>query len=367
MIKNKIIVIPIEGDFAHSADFLRQTALTLAEYNQVYIYDQINSYFFLKKKAKITYPPIKNLNFHQVKYFLPGRRFIFLEQVNRKLSWQMFLAKFGSKNKILWFFYPNYHDLAKIKIKNSLKIYDCVDYQEDKEKEKQLIRNVDYFFVNSRILAKLHKEQEKKPIFISAQGFFEPDEKLIKKSRLLFDKPVIGFVGGLNYRLDFSLLDNLIKNNPQWQFILYGPIQKDQKKDPKFKTGAWLKKIKQYKNVLIGSSNNRYELYGLIKQFNVAIVPYNTGIPFNKYCYPMKIFEYLYFGKTILSTEIEELKSQKFKGLIFTSNQLNDWQKQLQKLLKTKQQASLIKKQKELAKENSWQKKLQLISKFISF
>ena len=366
MIKNKIIVIPIEGDFAHSADFLRQTALTLAKHNQVYIYDQINSYFFLKKKPNIKYPSVKNLYFHQTKYLLPGRRFVWLEKLNRKLSWRMFLAKFGSRDKILWFFYPNYHDLAQIKIKNSLKIYDCVDYQEDVEKEKKLIEQVDYFFVNSEVLAKLHQKQSKQPILLSAQGFFEPSEKLIKKSQLSFDKPVIGFVGGLNYRLDFSLLDNLIKNNSQWQFVLYGPIQKDQKKDHQFKTEVWLKKINQYKNVLIGSSDNRYELYGIINQFDVAIVPYNTDILFNKYCYPMKIFEYLYFGKTILSTEIEELKNQKFKGLIFTSNQLSDWQKQLQKLLKTKQQTNLIKKQKELAKANSWQKKLQLISKFIS-
>lgn len=364
MIKNKVIIIPIEGDFAHSADFLRQTALTLAKYNQVYIYDQINSYFFLKKKAQVTYPSSKNLHFHQARYLLPGRKLLGLEQFNRKLSWLLFLAKFGLKDKILWFFYPNYHDLAEVKVKNGLKIYDCVDYQEDSKKEKQLIKNVDYFFVNSKVLAKFHQNQIKKPIFLSAQGFFEPNEKLIKKSHQSFDKPVIGFVGGLNYRLDFPLLDQLIKNNPQWQFVFYGPIQKDQKKDPQFKTQKWLQKISKYENVLFGKSNNRYELYGIIKQFDVAIVPYNTQVNFNKYCYPMKIFEYLYFGKTVLSTEIEELKKSEFKDLIFVSNKLDEWQKQLQKSLNNKSKTN-FKKQKELAKANSWQNKIQLISKLI--
>jgi hypothetical protein len=366
MIKNKIIIIPIEGDFAHSADFLRQTALTLAKHNQVYIYDQINSYFWLKNKPKIEYPASKNLHFHQVKYFLPGRRLPWLEQFNRKLSWHLFLAKFGAKNKILWFFYPNYYDLAQTKDKNNLKIYDCVDYQEDLGKEKKLVNNVDYFFVNSEVLFKLHQKQSKKPILLSAQGFFEPNEKLIKKSPLTFDKPVIGFVGGLNYRLDFALLDMLIKNNPQWQFVLYGPVQKDQKKDPQFKTEKWLQKISKYKNLLIGMSNNRYDLYGIIKQFDVAIIPYNTQILFNKYCYPMKVFEYLYFGKAILSTEIEELKNPKFKSFIFTSDKFKDWPKQLEMLLKKKPHQNLIKKQKKLARENSWQRKLEQISNFIS-
>lgn len=367
MIENKIIIIPIEGNFDHSADFLRQTAITLSKKNDVYIYDQINSNFFLNKNESVEYPKYKNIYFHQVKYFLPFRRFAFIEKLNRQLSFKLFLRKFRKKNKIVWIFYPNYFDLAKIKDKNTVSVYDCVDYNDDHIKEELLINNSDYFFVNSLTLKKNHSNKSKKPIYISSQGFFKPDERMIEENNLIYTKPIIGFVGGINYRLDFKLINELIKRNQQWQFIFYGPRQIDKQKDQKFNTEKWLNKIKKFKNVTFGQSSNRYEVYSVIKKFKLAIIPYNSSIIFNKHCYPMKIFEYFYFGKKIISTEIEELKLNKFKEFIKISDKVEDWEINIKNLLKEKAQADQLKKQRKIAIANSWSKKIEKISKTIFF
>lgn len=362
-ITGKTIIIPLEGDFAHSADFLRQTALTLAaNNNQVCVYDQNHSHFWLKGKPTVKYPKHHNLHFHTPQYCLPGRRWRWVERLNRRLSWWLFVHSLRQKNKILWFFYPNHFDLAQVKIASCIKIYDCVDYQENTEKEKQLIKSVDYFFVNSQALAKLHRHQYKQPILLAAQGFFEPDAKLIKKSPLKFDRPVIGFVGGINYRLDFPLLDQLISNNQHWQFVFYGPKQENELMDQKWQTKKWLNKIEAHPNTYFDQSSDRHQVYGIIKSFDVAIIPYNTKIAFNKYCYPMKVFEYLYFGKPVVGTNIKELSRSQFKNLVFASNKVAAWQKLIEKVLKRKKDKKTTNLARALAIKNSWQEKIHQIA-----
>ena len=361
MLKNKMIILPIDENWNHTADFLRQTAITLSKDNKVVIYDQKNAYFFLKKATKINYPKYKNIYFHRVKYFLPLRRLDFLEKINRQLSFWLFIQKNSKVNKILWIFYPNYFDLAQIKNKKMLNLYDCVDYNQFRDKEELLIKNVDYFFVNSLVLQGLHKKALKQPIYIDSQGFFIPDEKKIENTYLKIKKPIVGYVGGINYRLDFSLLDRLIKNNPQWQFVFYGPKQKYPKEDLQFQTEFWIKKLKNYKNVIFGESKNRYHVYGVIKNFDVAIIPYNEDIAFNKYCYPMKVFEYLYFGKPIVSTEIKELKTKVF---IKTAKNVKEFEKLIKKLLISNKSLN-YKRNKKIAIQNSWQNKIEKMSKII--
>jgi hypothetical protein len=363
--KNKLIIMPINGNWEHSADFLRQTALALSQKYTVIIYDQNNAHFFLKKPSTVHYPKHKNIFFHRVKYFIPLRRINWIEKLNHQLSFWLLLQKYKNVEKVLWIFYPNFHDLSKIKNKKMISLYDCVDYSENLQKEIQLIRNVDYFFVNSLTLKKLHKNQIKKPLYIDAQGFFLPDEKKLKKPPLKKIKPTIGFVGGINYRLDFPLLNKLISKHPTWQFIFYGPRQKDIAKDHFYKTDYWLKKIKKHENVVFDQSKNRYEVYGLIQNLDVTIIPYNIKIAFNKYCYPMKIFEYLYFKKPIISSAIEELKLEKFNKFIKIAKTNSGWEKYIKDFLEN-QPSLIIKEQgKKLAIANSWDQKIKKILKLI--
>lgn len=359
--------MPLEGSWNHSADFLRQTALTLSKENLVYIYDQNKHYFFLKKNKKKSYPQHKNIIFHQVKYYLPFERFDLVDKINRYLSFKVFTKKLPKKKTILWIFYPNYYDLAKIANKKICKIYDCVDYNENLEEEKNLINSVDYFFVNSLALKNLHKNKNKKAIYIDSQGFFQPKDKNIAEFKLNKEKKkaIIGYVGGINYRLDYPLLDQLIANHPQYLFVFYGPEQKKKEKDRLYQTQKWIKKLKKYENTLFGQSNDRNYVYGLIKNFDLAIIPYNLKLPFNLYCYPMKIFEYFYLGKPVISSAILELKLNKVNKYIKIAHDYEDWKNSIKKLLNKRILEKTKKEQKEIAIKNSWSNKINKISKFI--
>lgn len=360
--------MPLEGSWNHSADFLRQTALTLSKENLVYIYDQNKHYFFLKENKKKSYPQHKNIIFHQVKYYLPFERFDLVDKINRYLSFKVFTKKLPKKKTILWIFYPNYYDLAKIANKKICKIYDCVDYNESFEEEKALINNTDYFFVNSLALKNLHKSNKKKPIYINSQGFFKPEEKNIVKFKLnkKKKKAIIGYVGGLNCRLDYHLLNQLIKKHPEYLFVFYGPEQKNPKLDKKYQTQKWIKKLKKHDNTFFACSDNRNIVYGLIKNFDIAIIPYNLDLPFNLYCYPMKIFEYFYLGKAVISTSILELKLKKFNRFIKIADNVEGWETAIEQLLVKSLSIEQEKKLKQLAIDNSWQNKIDKIAKHIN-
>lgn len=371
MLKNKTIIIPIENAWDHSADFLRQTAFILSKHNLVYIYDHNNHYFFGKKKRKNVYPNYKNIIFRQVKYYLPFEKFKIIDKFNRWLSFKLFLAKHRHADKILWIFYPNYYDFAQVNNQKMLKIYDCVDYSEDQQKENILINSVDYFFVNSKALKKLYakKKLNKQAIYISAQGFFQPDDKKIKSVSLKKNKSkaVIGYVGGLNCRLNYPLLDQLIGNHPEWLFVFYGPEQKNIEKDKIYHTQKWIKKLKEHKNTLFGYSDDRYFIYGLIKNFDIAIIPYNLDLVFNSYCYPMKIFEYFYLGVPVISSGILELKEKRFDGLMSIAADYKSWENSIKKLLENKIPGKKQRQQRELAIKNNWQNKIQKIAKALDF
>ena len=98
---------------------------------------------------------------------------------------------------------------------------------------------------------------------------------------------------------------------------------------------------------------------GIISQFNVGMIPYDPKLDFNRYCHPMKIFEYFYLGKPTVSTNIEELK--RFPKFVKIGKNVDEWKKIINKLLANKWPKSYQNEQKELAIENSWQNKIENI------
>jgi len=374
MLINKLVIFPLSTPFNWTADYIRQTALILNKRNKIIFYDQAGSQFFLRKGHKRDFPRIKNILFYQPKYYIPFRRFALIENLNRRLSFYLFIHQHRKEDKILWIFDPEYYDFAHLKPKKLISIYDCVDYHSSldrakrvliRKKEKQLIENVNIFTVNSNILYFLNKKNKNKMVNLKAQGFFIPERKVITKMKLAKRGPTVGLVGGINYRLDFKLLLKLIKDNPKWNFVLCGPVQEYPYEDKIFQTAKHLNNIRMFRNVAISIAHNREEVFNIINSFDVAIIPYNTNIDFNRYCYPMKIFEYFYMGKPVVSTPILELTQEAFGNFVKIGKNAAEWQGHIKDLLKEPWPTSYAREQRKMAITNSWEKKVAVISKVI--
>ncbi len=134
MLKNKTILIPFTLPWDWSADYQKQTCLELAKNNQVIVYFPDRAYFFLKPSI---FSGINQLNIRVEipKYYLPFRRFTFIEKINQIISIKI-LKKKLPRNTILWIFDPIFHSYPRqLKSKISLSLYDCVDYHDSINKK----------------------------------------------------------------------------------------------------------------------------------------------------------------------------------------------------------------------------------------
>jgi hypothetical protein len=375
-----IIVIPFNVPWKWSTDYLNQTAFELAKKGHIvvcYLWADIRTFkdIFRKKNAfGIFQKYTKNIYIVNPIFFIPLRRYKFVTDLNSAINllFLRIITEFLSiknkcRKKIFWIFDPNLLFMYSFFRKRYFLLYDCVDFfaigspktiAQTVKNEKMLVKRANLVTANSTILHD-HLLRYRSDIVLVPQGF-RIDNFVVNKKKyidLKIAKPIIGFVGGINDRLDLSILLPLIRNNPKWNFVLWGPVQMREKISNKY----WnkLQEILNLPNVKFGSSSDKEEIPGLISQFDVCIIPYDISQDFNKYCYPMKLFEYFFLGKPVVSTGILELK--RFSGLVKIGTNCNEWQSILNKLILGKWSKNNMNKELIYAKENSWKNKIKVI------
>lgn len=383
-----LVVIPFDLPWEHTADYAHQTARILAKNNTVVCYMQkearsIKEYLLHPGRSVFWKKHSTNMFLYFPLYVVPFRRFQCIEHINILIN-ILFLKLFilirfhqnKFNKKILWLFYPEYVFMIRVFGLSYISIYDCVDYhigsspyKERREKirewEKELILISKHFFVNSHVLYEMYKKK-RKSVELVPQGFRidEFQKPLIPADITLpSGKPVIGYVGGINFRLDYELLTNLIQKTPQYLYVFVGPIQEN---DPEY----FQKHIKHQITTLFSLPNvhhitsvSKDKIPSIISRFDIGMIPYDTRSSFNTYCYPMKLFEYFYMGKPVISTPIKELK--RFPEYVKIGNTAKDWETYIRSFLSRPWPAPYKNEQKKLAVENSWERKIKAITSYL--
>lgn len=356
--------MPFTLPWSWSADFQKQTCLELLSrgYEIVCVMeDEAQSIF---KPKKFFHEKIQGITFFQPVFILPFQRFKIIYNLNISINYLYLGFKYFFKKKIIWIFDPQFFHFQNYFF-NKISLYDCVDYHDStntsirkkfRKMEKKLLNNVHYVFANSQILKKLHS-QTRRDIIVVPQGFKEKQYKKQPEPTKKNKSKLIGYIGGINHRFDFMLLYRVIKNNPNWNFIFVGPIQEDEQ-DGFFKTQSWIGLLKKLPNTKWTIAKNQLELIDLVNDFDVAIIPYDVRQPLNRFSYPMKLFEYLYAGKQVITTPITELKSKKFTGLVHIAKTPLEWQEKIAMCLNNKFKPKQIIEARILAQQNSWSKKV---------
>lgn len=384
MIKS-IVVIPFNLPWEWSTDYTNQTAFLLAQDNIVICYmwseaSSIKEYLLKGKFPRFFHKHSKNIYLIYPTLLIPFRRFRVIADVNENIS--IFLLKTFVKyleiknhitKKILWIFDPKLYPLIKKFGEEYFLLYDCVDYivgtpKTKRERgilttyERSLVKKANVVTANSIVLQK-HLQMIRSDIHLVPQGFrIDSFRKRIINTRKIKrgKRPLIGYLGAVNYRIDYFLLYHLAKNNPLWDFALWGPLlQKDlftslQKK--------YYNKLSKLPNVIRGQSSKSHVPI-IVDQFDIGIIPYVKSADFNKYSYPMKVFEYFYLGKPVVSTNILELK--RFLGFVTIGNNSQEWKNIIKKILSKKWPEKYIREERRLAEKNSWKSKISEIMKYL--
>lgn len=152
---------------------------------------------------------------------------------------------------------------------------------------------------------------------IFSLDFVKSNNYCPKEMRFEDNLKILGYVGNISsFRLDFELIEHLVKKCINIRFVLIGiSDQKDQ-------TNQQIRNLSKYKNFTIIQNINYSDVPSYIYQFDAGFIPYKTN-KFNLGTNPNKFYEYCSMGKTTLSSEIPSLI--KYKPFILLNGSNEEW------------------------------------------
>ncbi len=255
-------------------------------------------------------PPLPSI------HFLPeGKLYRRLLSINEKIIAKR-LQKIIARDSIQEFIYINswvfhYPNIAK-HIKPSLEVYQCIDpvimpydAKHGVISEERLVKNSALVICTSQQLCNEKKKINPKTYFVSnaadiKHSILATDKDLPEHTGVMqFKKPIIGYFGNIEKRIDYEMLKEVALKNQDKSFVFAGPVNK--KYVPDY--------IDEVSNIHFIGRIPYQQLPNVLKSFDVAI------IPFRRYedsatVFPMKLFEYLGSGKPVVSTDFNlDLKS----------------------------------------------------------
>jgi len=202
---------------------------------------------------------------------------------------------------ILWSYLPTF--IEYFNLGQTFSVFDAVDnwiyhpaYQNIKDKLNKnygiISQKADAIFTVAPDLLDLFGNQDKVkwiPNGVDFVHFQKPGN--IPKELVNIKRPIIGYIGTIQSRVDLDLIKFIAEKNPDKSVVLIGPIWPD----------ADESKLAGLNNVHLIGRIPYAKTPDYINQFAVGIVPHlSAGLV--KTMNPMKIYEYLACGKPIVST-----------------------------------------------------------------
>jgi hypothetical protein len=152
---------------------------------------------------------------------------------------------------------------------------------------------------------------------------------------------VLGYFGVIDERIDYELLAKLADANPSWSIAMIGPTAKVDPADfPKRPNLHWL------------GGRSYQELPAITKGFSVCLMPFAINAA-TEYINPTKALEYMAAARPIVSTALNEVKSN-FSTVSRIANSHDEFIEQCREEV-TAPDATRIRRGLALAAQNTWE------------
>ena len=109
-------------------------------------------------------------------------------------------------------------------------------------------------------------------------------------------RPVLGYVGAVDERLDYPLIEALAAANPHWSVVMVGPVQ-----------GVSPERLPRAKNIFWIGRRPYGEMPDYLFGFQVCIAPFAVNDD-TRWQRPVKINEYLMAGRPVVCTDLPEVR-----------------------------------------------------------
>ncbi len=233
-------------------------------------------------------------------------------------------------------------------------IYDCMDELSMFkgapahliEQEKYLLAHTDIVFTGGKSLyeskMQIHENVYCFPSSVDEDHFASAKNGVALPADIAaIPKPIAGYYGVVDERLDLELLEKTAASNPDVSFVMIGPVVKIQEDELPQADNIYYLGIKPYK-----------VLPNYLKAFDIAMMPFALNDA-TKFISPTKTLEYMAAGKPIISTKIKDVERD-YSHCIKLVSDSEEFTSQLQLLLNSNQEETQDKDYKKVLENTSW-------------
>lgn len=253
---------------------------------------------------------------------VPGLPFgFYVRPINRMnqmlLSWQMkrALKRLGFIDPLFWIYTPLAADLLG-KLGEKDIVYHCIEaYAEEipisirqktvEAMEKEIVQNADFVLSMSQThfqrLAAKNSDTHYFPSAVDEECFFNGvSSKPVPQRLQEILPPRLGVLGNLDAsKIDIALLESLAEEKPEWSLVFIGPFVRGR---------SAFKKLLKKRNVHWLGAVPPSEVPQYLRGIDVGLIPYRINT-FTRGICPLKLFEYLASGISVVGTPLPELQT----------------------------------------------------------
>lgn len=212
-------------------------------------------------------------------------------------------------NAVHWFYDPMAAPCFIGKLNASAIVYDCMDElsqfkfapPELRTREKFLLDNADVVFTGGYKMWQSKSRHNSNAHFygcgVEVDHFSKARDTAthIPNDLDFVHRPILGYFGVIDERLDYELIAKLADANPDWSVVMIGPVVKvDPNSLPVRGNLYWLGR-REYA-----------QLPNYTKAFNVCLMPFAMNEA-TEYINPTKALEYMATGRPIVSTPVPDV------------------------------------------------------------
>ncbi|MEO6589845.1 MAG: glycosyltransferase family 1 protein [Pyrinomonadaceae bacterium] len=217
------------------------------------------------------------------------------------------IAENKIENYIAWFYTPMALDFAS-HLKPEVTVFDCMDELSAFkfappaliENEQKLLDKADLVFTGGQSLYEAKKDRHEKvfafPSSIDVEHFSKARKiKTEPDDQAKIQKPKLGFCGVIDERMDTILLAEMADLQPEWHFVMIGPVVKIAPED-----------LPRRSNIHYLGGKNYDELPAYLSGWNIALMPFAMNES-TRFISPTKTPEYLAAGLPVISAPIRDV------------------------------------------------------------
>ncbi len=218
------------------------------------------------------------------------------------------LQKLFFDKKVILYTTSGYEDRIYRAIPFDYSVFDCPDIHGGEfEGSRQWIQKFDLVFTNTRLVYNFVSMFNPRTMIIPSG--YRSGEALSFIGKKIPDSVL--FLGGISQRIDYDLLKKIVRGLPKLHFYFLGELYLKKyyvERQDSLRLKKW-RQILVYPNVHYLRDVPYKALDSFLPFFEVGIIPYLTGDVFNNFSNPIKLYDYLASGISVVSSALPNVVS----------------------------------------------------------